>query len=179
MITNEYTVTKQLYMKWFREGQKKGVQLRITIMWACIIIVLLISAIVFFNISTADPTTPSDVRPWLLVEAAFVLYSIYHLFFRRKIAASNMYDKMAVQFGENWTKTLDFRDDALYDIQGNLEIKYPYSEIESVHNVGDEILMVTDKKVTIRVYKDKFVQGDYARFKRFIESKVVNKCFLN
>ena len=93
MITNEYTVTKQLYMKWFREGQKKGVQLRITIMWACIIIVLLISAIVFFNISTADPTTPSDVRPWLLVEAAFVLYSIYHLFFRRKIAASNMYEK--------------------------------------------------------------------------------------
>ena len=174
MIANEYTVTKQLYLEWYSENKKKGLQRKITIMWIAILVILLIATL-FYAISPHD----GDTRPWLAIEGALMIYSIYHLFFRRKIAEAAMYDKLAGQLGENWTKTIVFEEDGIRTIEGSLEVKYPYDEIVSVRSIGDEIEIETDTQLDIRLYKDKFVSGDYPRFKRFIESKVVNRCFLN
>lgn len=174
MIANEYTVTKDLYLTWYKEGRKKGLQLKISIMWVVILVLLLAATIVY-----AVSPHSGDTRPWLAIEGALMIYSVYHLFFRRKIAAGDMYDKMAAQLGENWTKTVVFEEDGIHTIEGNFEVKYPYTEIESVRSEGDEISIETDTKFVIRAYKDKFVSGDYAKFARFIESKVVNRCFLN
>lgn len=179
MITNEYQVTKQLYLKWFKEGQKKGVQLKITIMWLCIMAIILAGSILFAVMYVREGRSSSDMLPWFALEAAMLIYCVYHLFFRRRIAASGMYDKMACQLGHDWTKTIEFTDKTIHTVEGSFEVNYPYSEIQSVKNYGNEILIITDKNIIIRVYKDKFTQGDFPRFKRFIESKAVNKCFLN
>lgn len=173
MITNEYNVTKDLYLSWNKENRKKGVQLRITIMWSVILLILIAATVAFM-------LTPEhgDPVPWLALEVVFFLYTIYHLFFRRRVAASRMYDKMAQQLGENWKKTIVFGKDVFTDRQGDWTVKFPYSEIVSVRDNGNTIYIETEKKIVVRLYKDKFTVGDYAEFRRFIESKAVMKCFL-
>lgn len=172
MIRNEYTVTKDLYMDWFRENQKKGIQLKITIMWLVILAILIIATVVY--IISPLSNGPS---PWLLLEVAFFIYSVYHLFFRRKIQTSALYDKMAAQLGENWTRTIEFYDDVIVVRDGKFEVQYPYSEITSVKDEGRIVYIETETKVVIRLYKDKFSEGDFKLFRRFIESKAVMKCF--
>ncbi len=172
MIRNEYTVTKDLYMDWFRENQKKGIQLKITIMWLVILAILIIATVVY--IVSPMSNGPS---PWLLLEVAFFIYSVYHLFFRRKIQTSALYDKMAAQLGENWTRTIEFYDDVIVVRDGKFEVQYPYSEITSVKDEGRIVYIETETKVVIRLYKDKFSEGDFKLFRRFIESKAVMKCF--
>lgn len=174
MIANEYVVTKQLYLEWYKENRRKGVQLKITIMWAAIMVIL-IAATVIYALSPYG----GSFTPWLSLEAAMMIYCVYHLFFRRKFAASRMYDKLASQLGVNWTRTVIFEDDCIHTVEGAFEVRYPYSEIVSVRNVGSEIIIEMEKQLSIRIYKDKFVSGDYSRFKRFIESKAVNKCLLS
>ena len=172
MIRNEYTVTKDLYMDWFRDNQKKGIQLKITIMWLVILAILIIATVVY--IISPLSNGPS---PWLLLEVAFFIYSVYHLFFRRKIQTSALYDKMAAQLGENWTRTIEFYDDVIVVRDGKFEVQYPYSEITSVKDEGRIVYIETETKVVIRLYKDKFSEGDFKLFRRFIESKAVMKCF--
>lgn len=172
MIRNEYAVTKDLYMEWFKENQKKGIQLKITIMWLVILAILVIATIVY--IVSPMSNGPS---PWLLLEVAFFIYSVYHLFFRRKIETSALYDKMAAQLGENWTRTIEFYDDVIVVRDGKFEVQYPYSEITSVKDEGRIVYIETETKVVIRLYKDKFSDGDFKLFRRFIESKAVMKCF--
>lgn len=172
MIRNEYTVTKDLYMDWFRENQKKGIQLKITIMWLVILAILIIATVVYI----VSPLS-NGPSPWLLLEVAFFIYSVYHLFFRRKIQTSALYDKMASQLGENWTRTIEFYDDVIVVRDGKFEVQYPYSEITSVKDEGRIVYIETETKVVIRLYKDKFSEGDFKLFRRFIESKAVMKCF--
>lgn len=178
MIINEYTVTKDLYMKWSKDDRKSGLSLKITILWGVIVLILTVATIIYMA-SAKGSSHASDVKWVIVLEAAMIAFCVYQLFFRWKNAASAMYDKIGVQIGYNWTRTMDFRQDALYIREGEFEVNYPYSEIVSVRSKGNEILLETDKKLILHAYKERFVQGDYARFKRFIESKVVNRCFLN
>ena len=172
MIRNEYAVTKDLYMEWFKENQKKGIQLKITIMWLVILAILVIATIIYI----VSPLS-NGPSPWLLLEVAFFMYSVYHLFFRRKLQTMGLYDKMAAQLGENWTRTIDFYDDVIVVRDGKFEVQYPYSEIASVRDEGHIVYIETETKVVIRLYKDKFSEGDFKLFRRFIESKAVMKCF--
>ena len=174
MIINQYAVTKERYMYWFRLNQKTGVQLRITIMWSCIFVLLVAAG--FAVVLHPDMTDP---LPWLGIELLFILYAGYHLFFRRAMIAGRTYDKMAASFGKDWTRTIDFRKDMIVISEGNYEVKYPYSEISYVKNIGDLIMLETDKTLVIHAYKNDFAEGDYPKFRRFIESRVVNRCRLS
>lgn len=172
MIRNEYVVTKDLYMQWFKENQKKGIQLKITIMWLVILAILIIATVVY----VISPLS-NGPSPWILLEVTFFIYSVYHLFFRRKLQTAALYDKMASQLGENWTRTIDFYDDVIVVSDGKFEVQYPYSEIACVKDEGSVVYIETDTKFVIRLYKDKFSAGDFKLFRRFIESKAVMKCF--
>ncbi len=176
MITNQYIVTKKLYMDWAAEDRKKGLSLKINILWAVILVILIAATVVYMRMRSEGN---GDMSLLLVLEGALLVFTVYQLFFRGKSSAGAMYDKIAAQLGHDWTRTMHFKNDALYISEGSFEINYPYSEIVSVKNIGNEIMIETDKKLVLHAYKDKFIEGDYSRFKRFIESKVVNKCFLN
>lgn len=174
MIVNEYVVTKDLYMKWFTEGVHKGVSRKISIMWIVVLGVLVLATVVYFILS---PRTV-NASPWLLLEVAFMIYAIFNLFFRRRLDAMAMYDKMAEHLGKDWTAKIEFHDDVIVAREGAFDICYPYKDIVSVKNFGDEIVIEFEKGNVVHLYKNKFIQGDYTVFRRFIESKAVMKCFL-
>ena len=176
MLTNQYIVTKKLYMKWADADRRKGLSLKINILWAVVLVILIIATAIYMKLKSH---VSGDVSMLLVLEGALLVFSVYKLFFSVKSSAAAMYDKFAAQLGHDWTRTMYFKNDALYVSEGQFEVNYPYKEIVSVRNIGNEILIETDKKLFIRAYKDSFIEGDYSRFKRFIESKVVNKCFLN
>lgn len=174
MLTNQYKVTKERYMSWFKMSQKTGIQLKITIMWSVILLILLAAAgVVLVHPMIGDPL------PWISLEGVFILFACYHLFFRRRLMASRMYDMMAQRFGKDWERTIDFQNDKIVIVEGAFEVKYPYREISSVRSKGDLILIETEKKLVIHAYKDTFIEGDYPKFRRFIESRVVNRCWLS
>lgn len=175
MFVNQYTVTKQLYTAWAQERRRKGVRKVITILWVCILVILIAAAIIFLASSPG-----SDSALLMGLSATIGIYSIYHIFFKDKLAASSLYDKMAEQLGQDWTRTVEFRSDAIYidENSGAFEVSYPYSEIVSVTRRGKTIMLETDKGLILHAYKNKFVKGDYVGFKRFIESKAYGKCEL-
>lgn len=173
MIVNQYTVTKDIYVGWARSAQRRGMQRKISILWIVILAILLIATVVFMIVSPKTESAPM----WLALEIAFFVFSAYQLFFKRRDSAAQVYRKYASQLGENWTVTIEFANDAIVVAEGDFEVRYPYKEIISVRGGQREVLIETDKHYMIHVYPDKFVKGDYKQFRRFIESKVVNKCF--
>ncbi|MBQ1546253.1 MAG: hypothetical protein IIZ59_01830 [Clostridia bacterium] len=173
MIVNKYTVTKDMYIEWARSEQGRGMQKNISIMWIAVLVILLIATVVFIIVSPKTESAPM----WITLEIAFFVFSAYHLLFKRQDSAAVMYRKLAAQLGENWTVTIGFANDAVVVSEADFEVRYPYKEIISVRGGQKEIFIETDSHYIIHVYPDKFVNGDYKQFRRFIESKVVNKCF--
>ena len=53
-----------------------------------------------------------------------------------------------------------------------MTVRTPYSEIVGMREDGNKIWLDTKKKMVIRLYKDKFVGGDFEKFRKFISVKM-------
>lgn len=166
MMKNEFQVTKELYMSWGKENMRKGSRVKFKILWS-FTAVLLVVFIVILNMS-------GDGRAYLYVYAVMMtIYCIYRAFFRDLVLTASQYRRnMKILDGENWIRTIEFKEDEIVSTDGNVTVRTPYSEIAGMRDDGNKIWLDTKKKMVIRLYKDKFVGGDFEKFKKFISVKI-------
>lgn len=165
-MKNEFTVTKELYMSWNRENMWKGIRLKFKILWT-VTALLLIAFIIFLN-------AIGDGRLYLYAYGVFMsLYCVYRGYFRDSALAAIQYKRnVNVHGSENWVRTVEFGEEDIISRDGNVTVKTPYSEIAGMRDNGNKIWLDTKKNMVIRLYKDKFIDGDFEKFKKFISAKI-------
>ena len=63
-------------------------------------------------------------------------------------------------------------EDEIISTDGSvMTVRTPYSEIVGIRDESNKIWIDTKKKMVIRLYKDKFVGGDFEKFRKFISVK--------
>jgi len=165
-VKNEFTVTKELYMSWNRENMWKGIRLKFKILWTVTALLLIVFIIFLHSIG--------DGRLYLYVYGvSMALYCIYRGYFRESVLTAMQYRRNINVFGsENWVRTIEFGEDDIISRDGNVTVRTPYSEIVGMRDKGNNIWLDTKKKMVIRLYKDKFIGGDFEQFKKFISAKI-------
>ena len=165
-MKNEFQVTKDLYMSWGRENMRKGSRLKFRILW-CITAILLICFIVLLKMA-------GDGRMYLYAYGvAMTVYCFYRAFFRDLVLTGSQYRRNVKIFGsENWVRTIEFKEEEIVCKDGSVTVRTPYSEIAGMRDDGNKIWLDTKKKMVIRLYKDKFIGGDFEKFKKFISVKI-------
>lgn len=167
MIKNEFQVTRELYMSWGKENMRKGSRVGFRIFW-CVMTAVLICLIVLMCIL-------GGVRKYMYVYAvALMLYCAYRAFFRDKALTDSQYRRNKKIFGgENWVRTIEFGEDEIISTDAAvMTVRTPYSEIVGIRDEGNKIWIDTKKNMAIRLYKDKFIGGDFENFKKFISVKI-------
>ena len=165
-MRNEFPVTKDLYMSWGKENMWKGSRLRFKILWI-VTAILLLAFIVLLHIA-------GDGRLYLYAYGvSMMLYCIYRAFFRDIVLNSSQYKRSVKAFGDDsWIRIIEFGEDEIISKDGNVTVRTPYSEIVGMREDGNKIWLDTKKKMVIRLYKDKFVGGDFEKFRKFISVKM-------
>ncbi|MBQ3692861.1 MAG: hypothetical protein II931_06040 [Clostridia bacterium] len=166
-MKNEFQVTKALYMSWGKENRSKGSRLKFRIFW-CVMTAVFICLIALMCIM-------GGVRKYMYVyAAALMFYCAYRAFFRDIVFTASQYRKNEKIFGgENWVRTIEFGEDEIISTDGSvMTVRTPYSEIVGMRDDGNKIWLDTKKKMVIRLYKDKFVGGDFEKFRKFISVKM-------
>ena len=153
-------------MSWNRENMWKGVRLKFKILWT-VTAFLLIAFIIFLR-------AIGDGRLYLYAYGVLMsLYCIYRGYFRDSALAAIQYKRnVNVHGSETWVRTIEFGEEDIIIRDGNVTVKTPYSEIAGMRDTGSKIWLDTKKNMVIRLYKDKFVDGDFEKFKKFISVKI-------
>ena len=164
MIRNEFAVTREMYLDWCRESQKKGIAGKFRVSWALL-------AVVMFIMGAALLLSDLSARMFGLYFFALGAFCVFR-FFRYGVVYKAQYKKLAeLSGGDNWMRTIDFTDDGIITTNGSIIIKNTYDEITALRETGNKIVLDTNKTAVIRLYKDSFTLGSYEEFKSLIKEK--------
>ena len=168
MIRNEFALTKDLYVEWCKEAQKKSISGKFRIFWIALSMIMFIMGIALLI---------SDLKEkmfgiYFLALGIFCVFRSVRYDYVYKAQYKQLAEKMG---GENWIRTVDFTDDGIITTNGNITVKNMYSEIKGVRTDGNKIYLDMDKNSVIRLYMDSFTQGSYESFRSIIKEKQVYK----
>lgn len=156
---NEYQVTWKQYRSWVAENMVKGARLVMMIIWCLLAILCLALAVLAGSVT----------RRLYVVLAVF---SIYRAFFRIFIITRNQYRLLAKSYGgENWTRRIAFEEDDIILTEGNLTVRYDYSDIVGIREKGNKIRLDAADKTVLRLYRDAFVESDWEECKRKLQER--------
>lgn len=165
IIRNEFIVTKALFTEWGKENERKGARLIFKIFCCVFAVVMIILAVLFF-------AKLGFVNGYAMYFLLLAVFCVYRGVFRNRALTLAQYRKNSELFGgENWKRIVEFTDDEIVTVNGNITVKNNYSEITSVRRSGNKIWLDTDKGMVIRLYADSFTQGSFEELERLIEDK--------
>lgn len=165
-MKNEFVITKKLYMEWCRENMWKGNRLKMKIVWIfTALLTVLFNVLVYIS---------GDGRMYLYAYGVFVfLFCIYRAFFRDQVLSLAQFKRITSYLdSDEWVRTVEFGEDDIISTDGNVTVRTPYSEISGIRDEGNNIWLDTKKKGVIRLYKDKFIGGDFEKFRKLISVKM-------
>ena len=86
---------------------------------------------------------------------------------------SNRFKTLARTYGvDEWIKTVEFGDDQITIYDHNNVSVFQYNNIKKIKEKGNNITILLETYVAIRVYKDKFIEGNWEDCKKKIESMI-------
>jgi len=155
-MKNEYTVTWKLYRSWCIENMLTGIKLCFTIFWA------------LWGFLCLWLSFSQRSHIFLLV----ALYSLYWAFLRFPLIAKKQYRTLADVYGQtDWTRTILFEDDKITESEMTTTTQTSYSDITDIREKGDNIWLILNTKMVIRLYKSAFVGTDWETCKAFIAAR--------
>lgn len=164
-IKNEFTVTKDMYLDWGEESRRKGVGGKFRIFW-------IVMAAMMFVVSVVVLFGEREYWYYGFYFLALGVVCIIRITVRYKVMLSMQYKKFAKLFGgENWTRTVEFTDDEIITINGNITLKNKYDEIIKMRTAGNKIWLDTDKGSVVRMYKDSFANGSFEELEKLLKAK--------
>lgn len=71
---------------------------------------------------------------------------------------------------DNWERTISFEKELVIVKEGMLEtINLPYTDIISVQEKENQVKILFQNKIILRLYKDCFIQSDWNICKEFLQ----------
>ena len=156
-MKNEYCITWKLYQSWAFENLLKGARLAFLIFWSLFGLILL----------------------WLGLSDGFniffiilAIYCFYRTLLRNFLFAKRQYQLLAKSYGkENWIRTITFEDECILLMEGPMSVQYQYADIVDIRERDNKIWLMFTNKTVIRLYKNTFVDSDWAECKTLLSAK--------
>jgi len=165
-MKNEYKITKDLMKTWAKEYHLHGAaNIFLFILW-CVAGVVGLSGLIFTVQLQSD---------WIVVYLYSLLFAIavFKLFIQRFIVWSKRYKLFCTTYGvTEWMRTTEFLDDEIVLTDHTSISKFRYSNIQTVKEKNNVVMIFMNNNMALRLYKDAFVEGSWQECKeRILEKK--------
>ena len=165
-MKNEYKITKDLIKSWAKEYHLHGAaNIFLFILW-CVAGVVGLSGLIFTVQLQSD---------WIVVYLYSLLFAIavFKLFIQRFIVWSKRYKLFCTTYGvTEWMRTTEFLDDEIVLTDHTSISKFRYSNIQTIKEKNNVVMIFMNNNMALRLYKDAFVEGSWQECKeRILEKK--------
>ena len=165
-MKNEYKITKDLIKSWAKEYHLHGAaNIFLFILW-CVAGVVGLSGLIFTVQLQSD---------WIVVYLYSLLFAIavFKLFIQRFIVWSRRYKLFCTTYGvTEWMRTTEFLDDEIVLTDHTSISKFRYSNIQTIKEKNNVVMIFMNNNMALRLYKDAFVEGSWQECKeRILEKK--------
>ncbi len=165
-MKNEYKITKKLMMSWANEYYLPDAANIIAFVLWCIIGIMGLGLLGILIAIGGKWTT------WYFA-ILFLVLSVYKLFFSRFVFMSNRYKMLSKTYGvDEWIRTAEFADDEIILSDHTSITKFKYSNIKKIKEKNNTVMIFFNDNLSMRLYKDAFVEGTWEECKEMINSKI-------
>jgi hypothetical protein len=170
-MRNEYRVTKELMISWWREFHFFGINIFLTALFGVLgadCLILLGSYII----------TKDFGNVYFYLVAVILLLSVYKIFFSRYFVMKKRYQSFAKIYGvPEWTRVTEFSDNdiLLVDCENGVEYsvaRIKYENVKRIKEKGNAVFLYCGGTSAIRIYKDAFVNCTWEECRAFVEGKI-------
>lgn len=157
MLINEYEVTEKMYLSWVFQSKKEGKKLVFLIFWS----IMALIAFVLYILSSNSP---------LFSFMAF--YCIFMAVGADFVRGRTFYKQaLSMRGTSKWKRSITISSDNIVINDGKIVVNYKTSDITKVVEKGDLIRLFMNDKTSVRMYKSKFVEGNWEDYKGIIIPK--------
>ena len=164
-MKNEYKITKELIRSWAKEYHVHGAtNIFLFILW-CVVGIIGFSGLIFSIMLHTD---------WVVIYlyALMFVIAIFKLFIQRFIIWAKRYKLYSTTYGvTEWMRTIEFFDDEIVLTDHTSVSKFKYINIQKVQEKGNVVMIFLNNNMTLRLYKDAFVEGSWDECKQMILEK--------
>ena len=164
-MKNEYKITKDLIKSWAKEYHLHGAaNIFMFILW-CVVGVAGLLGLIFTVQLQSD---------WIVVYLYSLLFAIavFKLFIQRFIVWSKRYKLFCTTYGvTEWMRTTEFLDDEIVLTDHTSISKFRYSNIQTIKEKNNIVMIFMNNNMALRLYKDAFVEGSWQECKEKILEK--------
>lgn len=154
-MKNEYKMTSQLMMSWAKEYHLQGAANIISFIIWCVVGVIGLGMLVIAI------TTGGEWTTWYFSILALFL-SVFKLFIARFITMSNRYKMMSKTYGvSEWIRSTEFTDDEIIISDHTSITRLRYDNIKKIKDKDNDVLIIFNNNLGLRLYKDAFVEGTW------------------
>lgn len=154
-MKNQYKITKDLMKTWAKEYHLHGAaNVILFIMW-CVLGIIGIAGLIF------SITLHSE---WMVIYiyTLFTILAFFKLFLARFFVWSKRYKLYSTTYGvSEWIRTTEFLDDEIILTDHTSVYKLKYSNIKTIKEKGNVVMIFMNNNTGLRLYKDAFVEGSW------------------
>ena len=164
-MKNEYTITKELMNSWAKEFYLYGaVNILLFALW-CFVGIIGVFGLILSVLLKLD-------RMIIFIYSLILVMAIFRLFIRRFIIWSKRYKMTSLTYGvTEWLRTTEFTDDEITLTDHTFIMKLKYSNIRSIKEKGNAVMIFMNDNLGLRLYKDAFSEGSWEECKKLIFEK--------
>jgi len=163
-MKNQYKITKDLMKTWAKEYHLHGAANVILFIIWCVLGVIGIAGFIL-SISLHSE--------WIVsyIYALFSIIAFFKLFLARFFVWSNRYKLYSTTYGvSEWIRTTEFLDDEIVLTDHTSVSKFQYSNIKTIKEKGNVVMIFMNNNIALRLYKDAFVEGSWEECKEKINA---------
>jgi len=107
----------------------------------------------------------------IYIYALFTVLAVFKLFFARFFFWSKRYKLYSTTYGvSEWIRTTEFLDDEIIITDHTSVSKLKYSNIKTIKEKNNVVIIFMNNNMAIRLYKDAFVEGSWEKCKEKINT---------
>ena len=163
-MKNQYKITKDLMKTWAKEYHLHGAANVILFILWCI---FGISCVVGLILSVLLRKGWVDIY----IFALFTFVAFFKLFLARFFVWSKRYKLYSTTYGvSEWIRTTEFLDDEIILTDHTSVSKLKYSNINTIKEKSNVVMIFMNNNIALRLYKDAFVEGSWEECKEKINA---------
>ena len=165
-MKNEYNVNKEEIISW-----SKGYRIRSAfgITLICLYVILFSTGVALFTLLALGGGDPLQ---WGVAVIATAL-PIYKLFFAQYVFACSKYRVLSNTYGvAEWIRTVELTDEDIAVLDHTSVMRLKYCNLKKIIDGDRIVILLFANNITVRLYKDKFIEGTWQECKAMLESKM-------
>ena len=165
-MKNQYKVTKERMMEWAKEFHLPNAVSVVTFSLWCLVGLIGVALLVMHSLFGAE------AQQWF-VALLFLGLAVFKVFFSRFTVMANRYKVFAKTYGvSEWLRTVELTDEEIIITEHTTVVHARYANIKKIKEKGDNVCIIMNDAMGIRLYKSAFTEGDWPSCQKLLAEKM-------